>query len=243
MSNNAQSFILARRNPISITRTRINSIFNYIIYCYLLSITKGVTYSKSTKNSKQKFEDYLKTKLVDDYLRKNKDYFKATGSGIENISFGKEEVEIYTNNASVEQEDKIDIYIRELGLQNTWSKDGKEEIYFAIECKRIESLPDTTYYIGDIKKYVERKHTSLRLPFEGMIAFIENNNISPVELSAKISEKLKQTNIDTIQFLTFEMIYSGFNGSYISIHKKNFDNKDLFTVIHLLLDYSKIVVN
>ncbi|WP_431199912.1 hypothetical protein ACQ86K_04880 [Mucilaginibacter sp. P19] len=198
-------------------------------------------YSKSKRFSKQKFEDYLKTKFVDDYLRKNKDYFNSINSGIEDIFFGKEATEIYTDDTNIEQEDKIDICVKELGLQKAWSSDNKQEIYFAIECKRIEILSDSKNYVLDIQKFADREHTEFRLPFEGMMAFIENANLSHITLSKRITELLKATTtISTSQHLSPIKLYATFDGSYMSSHNKNFDNS-IFSIYHLLLDYSTLV--
>jgi hypothetical protein len=244
MPDNVLSFITSRKNPIAITRKRVGSIIQYIIHCYKLQLANDIVYSKSAKKSKQKFEDYLKTKLVDDYLRKNKEYFKIINSGIEDIFFGKEETELYIDNSEIEQEDKIDICIRELGLQKAWSGNNKEEIYFAIECKRIETLSDSKKYVADIQKIVDREHIEFRLPFEGMIAFVENPNLNHALVSDKVTEILKITNtIATIQYLLPIKLDANFEGSYTSLHNKNFNKKEAFSIYHLLFDYSKIVVN
>ena len=238
MSNSVLSFINARKNPVSYTEKRIKDILHYVIYCYQLQLSDKVKYSKSA-NTKQKFEDYLKTKFVDDYLRANKDYFQKNGSGIKTISFNKEVVEIYTDAAKIEQEDKIDISVKELGLQKAWSKDNTSEIYFAIECKRVKVLSDAGNYVSDIKKFAERRHLSYRLPFEGMIAFVENENLSHSQLSVEITKKLKATSsIITKQYLTPKIFFEGFNGTYASSHHKKSDNT-IFYVYHLIFDYSK----
>lgn len=243
MPNSASSFIISRKNPISITRKRITSIMQYIIYCYKLQLANQIIYSKSGRPNKQKFEDYLKTKLVDDYLRKNKDYFKGINSGIEVIVFGKEDTELYIDGGHIEQEDKIDICVKELGLQKAWAGDNKQEIYFAIECKRIEFLSDSKHYVDDIQKLVDRKHTEFRLPFEGMLAFIENANLKHIQVSKKVTELLKaSTTISTNQYLLPIELDTDFEGTYTSSHTKNFDNST-FIIYHLLCDYSQLVTN
>jgi len=244
MPDSAKSFISARRNPLALTQKRVMAIMQYIIYCYELQIKDRVIYSKSKRNSKQKFEDYLKTKLVDDYLRKNKIFFNNNFSDIEVIFFGKEETEIYTDNSDIEQEDKIDIYIRELGLQKVWSNDEKEEVYFAIECKRIEKMSDINNYITDIQKFTNRSHRHIRLPFEGMIAFVENNKLNYLKIANGVTDKLNNfPDIKTTQNLTAVMLSNTFGGSYISKHNKNFNLLEEFFIYHLLFDYSHIVIN
>jgi len=244
MVGNASKFVTARKNPLALTDRRIHAIMQYFIYCYQLQIADKVTHSKGRLNTKLKFEDVLKSKLVDDYLRKNKEFFKSVNSTIEDIYFGKEEMEIYTDNGDLEQEDKIDISIRELGLQKIWSGDNKDEIYFAVECKRITKITDASLYVSDIQKFVDRKHTQKRIPFEGMLGFIEDNSIDHNAVAIAVNQKLAEvTTITTVTNLTVTNITPGFSGAYKSTHQKNYLPNQHFLVNHLLFDYSKIVVN
>lgn len=244
MVGNASEFISARKNPLALTERRIHAIMQYFIYCYQLQTADKVTHSKSRLNTKLKFEDVLKSKLVDDYLRKNKEFFKSINSTIEDIYFGKEEMEIYADNVDIEQEDKIDISIRELGLQKIWSGDNKDEIYFAVECKRITKLGDASLYVSDIQKFVDRKYTQKRIPFEGMLGFIEDDTIDHNAVAKAVNKKLAEaTTIKTVANLIAVNMTPGFSGSYKSSHKKNYTPNQSFSVNHLLFDYSKIVVN
>ena len=192
MSDNALSCIASRSNPYGVTERRINSIIQYIVYCYDLQLKGQIKYSKSNKKSKQKFEDHLKTKLVDEYLRSHKDYFKSINSGIEDIFFGKEETELFTDDSNIEKEDRIDICIKEIGLQRLWASNNTDEVYFAVECKRIEKLSDTKAYVFDIQKMAARQHVKLRLPFEGMMAFIEEASINHSKIAVEINKRLSE---------------------------------------------------
>ncbi|MDR1544734.1 MAG: hypothetical protein LBS50_10100 [Prevotellaceae bacterium] len=138
--------------------------------------------------------------------------------------------------------DKIDIYINKLKLKKIW-KENDENVYFAIECKRIEQMNDTNInlYIDDIVKCTNREHRKLRLPFEGQLAFIENQDITHIALSNRINEKLKsKTAIVTDAFLDYLLVNQNYQGTYLSKHKRN--NQKLFSIYHLFLDYSEIVV-
>lgn len=142
-----------------------------------------------------------------------------------------------------EKPDKIDIYINRLGLQKQWGKED-ENIYFAIECKRIVDGKSYSAYVGDIRKMAERSHTNLRLPFEGMIGFVEDDAITHTLAAAAISKKLKGSKeFVTLQYLTAHTFNTAFHGSYISSHEKTFEGKDVFTLYHLFLDYSKYITN
>ena len=119
-----------------------------------------------------------------------------------------------------------------------------ENIYFAIECKRIKILPDCEDYILDTEKFANRNYTNTRLPFEGQIAFIENNKLTHQSVSNEINRRLpKRTTLNTTQLLKIISKHSIFSGCYYSIHKKNYGVNELFDVFHLLFDYSPFVVN
>lgn len=245
MSESALSFISSRQNPLAITRKRIEDIVWYSVECYKFLITEAPIYSKKyvKENTTYSFEDYLKMEFVDNYLIKNKKLLTSKVSALEEINFEYEPVKRYTDMSGVEKSDKIDIYINKIGLKNYLNAED-EHAYFVFECKRINQLSDTAAYISDIQKFADRKHQVLRLPFEGMIAFIESVSISDVQLADETNKRLKASgNIKTSQYLTATTLYKDFAGRYDSSHKKNYDEKEQFSIFHLLFDYSKYVTN
>lgn len=246
MSLSAVSFIQNRQKVISITDSRIRHILWYIVECYQLLQIDNPKYSKSLwkKKSTIPFEDYLKMELVDNYLIKQKDLLQARVSKLVQINFSYETQKRYVDfSDNREKPDKIDIYINKLGLQNEW-KEPDENVYFAVECKRIKILSDTKDYVLDIQKFSDRNHTTLRLPFEGMIAFIENKKLSHLKVSQEINNKLKSARkINTSKNLTPDTWHSKYVGTYSSIHNRNFKKVTPFSIFHLLFDYSQNVTN
>ncbi len=241
---NASSFIQNRTQVIAITNDRIKHILWYVAECYNLLQKDKPTYSKAIvkASTSHKFEDYLKIEFVDNYLIENKAILQSKVSHLEQINFSYETQKKYVDsNDGKNKPDKIDIYINKLGLQNEW-KEHDEHVYFALECKRIVGTKSYLEYISDIRKFTERDHTNLRLPFEGMIGFIEDASINSTVASNELSKKLKaSTTIETTQYLTSIILNTEFDGSYLSVHKKDYKPKDIFTLYHLLFDYSKNV--
>jgi len=239
---NADSF---KPNINGLTEFRIKQILRYVIYCYL-QIRKDVkTYDYSKKGRVSK-EDFLKNGLVNDYLQKNhnKEYFKqhiSDNPSVE-ITFHPEETMAYIGASTNERStDKIDIAIWENILQHIWSGETDNEIKFAIECKRIEKPSDSNKYVSDINNFCTRNYIYTRLPFEGQIAFIENSKINHINLSTKINEDLEgHQTIVTNSLLNQIMLSDTFKGTYLSKHQRI--TTDGFSIYHLLLDYSDIVV-
>lgn len=243
---NASNFIQNRKKVFSVTEKRIKSILWYIIECNSIFLSEtSIPYSKSwvKNNTTITFEDYLKFELIDKYLVKNKHLLNGKLSALENINFSAETQKRYVDTDGKQKPDKIDVYINKIGLQKEWNE-SDENIYFAIECKRIKILSDAKEYIIDIDKFCNRNHTNLRLPFEGQIGFIENAELTHSTISTEINNKLKNgTSINTTNYLKNVELHNAFEGSYSSTHRKNFGNNDVFSIYHLLFDYSKIVSN
>lgn len=239
--NNVSIFISKRKN--SITESRIKNIFWYIGECYLLLVNDGKQYSKKfvSTHTTIHFEDYLKFRLVEDYLVQNKELLKAKTSQLDEINFTLEtQKEFIDLNDGKQKPDKIDVFINKLGLSTAWGE-CDEKIYFAIECKRISCISDTSQYVKDINKFSNRSYIELRLPFEGQLAFVESN-ITHNDIVSSINAKiLKESNITTSMPLCSCVLNNNItSGTYISKHKRNV-NKSGFSIYHLLLDYSKIV--
>ncbi len=245
MTFNATPFITSRSNKFAITENRIKNIFWYVVECYNILLNDRVIYSKSwcEANTRYHFEDYLKMEFVDNYLIKNKSIIQNRISVLEEINFSYEIVKRFTDSEGIEGSDKIDIYINKLGLQNLW-KDDDEHIYLAIECKRINQLSDCSKYISDIQKFCDRNYKHIRIPFEGMLAFIEDKSISHERISNEVNERLINNDyITTTSYLTKENVNSTFDGGYRSVHGKKFENKATFSIFHLLFDYSSHISN
>lgn len=239
MKSNASIFIKGRNNKTAVIDSRIRNILNYVIGGYNKTISDGKQYDYS-KRGKISQENFLRNGLVDDYLRK---HIHLLNTGTENYTIiTKEATETYLNvNDNQLHDDPIDIQITDAALQKAWNSEN--HVYYAIECKRIQQLSDTTKYIDDVRKFTERKYQSTRLPFEGQLAFIEASAITHKIASDDINSKLStHTSISTIDALKAIKIDSTFDGSYVSKHKKNFGKNDSFAIYHLLLDYSKIVI-
>lgn len=243
MDSSANQFTETRK--YNITQNRIRQILSYVLECHKIFLNDGITYSKSeiSNSGTVMFEDHLKFEFVEKYLVKNKFLLQSKISQLEEINFACESQQRYIDASDNKlKPDKIDIYINKLGLKNILKEDD-ENIYFAIECKRIKILSDTKDYVLDIQKYVDRNHINFRLPFEAQIAFIENVNLNHKIISDKVISILKDSIIVTDSFLLPEKLHSSVDGTYSSVHKKNFGSKDSFLIYHLMFDYSKVVLN
>jgi len=197
--------------------------------------------SKTGKTITYKFEEYLTSELVENYL--NKKISLLNRSQINQILFTTEATRKYTDpKDQKEKPDKIDIYITNLNLEKELSSNPQP--YFAIECKRIRKQSSFDEYISDIKKFSERIHNQTRLPYEGQIAFIENPSYPHSITKDNINGKLQiHKTIKTIQLLEASMIHQNFYGSYYSKHLRNFGENNVYAVFHLMFDYTKIVVD
>lgn len=244
MSSNASTFVKARRN--SITEKRIKQILSYVLECHKLFKSDGITYSKSDIRAAGTvmFEDHLKFEFVEKYLVKHKELLKDKISDLEQINFACETQKRYTDITDGKTKpDKIDVFINKLGLQNAWLDEPDENIYFALECKRISIKSDSKDYVLDIEKFVNRAHHDLRLPFEGQIAFIENTRLNDQIISDEVNDILKATlMIDTDLFLIPEKLHTSIDGTYLSKHRRKHNNQ-AFSIYHLMFDYSNIVLN
>lgn len=245
MPLNAKKFIQNRGNNIvSITSDRIHHLMSYALECYQLLLGDKPVYSIAhvAATTAFHFEDYLKMEFVDGYLIKNKHLLAAKISTLEEVTFNYETIQRFTDvNDGIERSDKIDVYVNRLGLKDKWGVE-EEHLYLAIECKRITILSDCQAYVDDIQKFCNRNYTNFRLPFESQIAFIENPKLTHVTVSDEVNSRLKTVStITTKQYLKLAALHSSFQGSYSSIHKKNFKRKPPFTIFHLLLDYSQLV--
>jgi hypothetical protein len=207
-------------------------------------INDGKTYDYNNRGKIQQ-ERFLRNGLVDDYLskKKNKDYYKRSIAKFPDVEiyFAKEDNLIYSLESTL-GDDYIDISIRESSLSKIWSNKTEDEIKFAIECKRIKEPSDYLEYKKDIDKFIARPFTTFRLPFEGQIAFLEKTEINHSLAKDEINNRLKDSQY-LVSELTFTQIEDNIDYSYTSKHKRNYQPFELFSIFHLFLDYSAIVIN
>lgn len=237
MNLNASNFIKNRSEKISLTQKRINDILVCVINCYDKIIADKVIFDLSEKNiGSIKKEDYLRNRLVDDYLQNE---LSILEDGTDRFTINKETSEEYRSLVDKKlHNDPIDIHVVDKAQKYSWGNNTKP--YFAIECKRITSgIGD---YVKDTQKFTERDYSKLRLPFEGQLGFIENPSLGHLIVAESINKSLSSNlNIKTVKTLEKYVIKIDFDGSYLSEHKKK-DNSS-FSIFHLFFDYSKIVLN
>lgn len=251
MVSNASTFINNRTEKNAITQKRVKQILSYVLECYSILSSSGITYSKSQINldTRIKYEDYYRNSLVDDFLIPNKHLLSSKLSELDQITFGRENGSTYfdhSRNIQNISDDKIDICIQNIGIHDLWN-DSNERVYLAIECKRIETLSDTVKYVEDTKKLSDREYNYTRLPYECQLAFLENDKLSHSLISKEINVKYahSKSGVKTTKVLVLEKLHSMIDSTYISKHQKNFKSKNNmkgFYLYHLFLDYSKLVV-
>jgi hypothetical protein len=240
--NQAQKF---KPNQNNLTEFRVKLVMRYLLYCYSRMVDDKKTYNYS-KKGKLKQEDFLRNGLVDDYLmqKENKNYYKTQISDNPNseIWFSKEENQVYDASGEL-SDDYIDISIKENKLSEILSNETNDEIKFAVECKRISNKGDCKEYIGDIQKFADRSYTTFRLPYEGQIGFIEDDKLTHVLVSKELNAVLKVSKtIKTSKFLASMSLDDSLDCSYSSTHERNHKLNTSFSIFHVLLDYSGIVV-
>lgn len=236
MSFNASGFNRSRKTVDSSTKKSVNQILICIINCYKKIITDGVVFDFS-KRGTIKHEDFLRNRLVDDYLEKE---LNALNNSTIDYTVNKEVTEEYISLIdNILHPDPIDIQIiiKDFSLKDSMTDEGKT--YFAIECKRLTTT--VSEYIDDIKKFTERKYIKRRLRIEGQIGFIENKKWNCLKAKTLINENLKKNEeiIITQSDLKQYSLNTNFEGSFQSQHLKKDESN--FKIYHLFLNYSKVV--
>jgi len=243
--NHSEFSDFAKDRLLSITDNRVRQILWYVIECHFVFIGEKKQYSEEWVKEKTsyKFENFLKFRFVKDYLMRYKKRLREKTPELDKITFHCEPEEEYIDKNGIRRTDPIDIYINNVMVEvEEWNEEN-ENIYFAIECKRIRKLSDARNYLKDTEDFAERDHTNLRLPFEGQMAFIENADLDHKKVADNINEKLKKsTTIQTLDMLTETKLHPSFPGSYRSKHKKNFNQQQAFSIYHLMFNYSGVVV-
>lgn len=238
-------FVASTENKNDVTKTLFLNILQYMVFCYNKLLSDNVKFSKQAckENTSLKFEDYLKFRFIDNYLNRPTNKRDCTIYDIQTITFQAEVEKLYTIN-NYTQGDKIDIFVSNLSLNHFGNNVAQEDIYFAFECKRLANTSKNNDYINDIVKFVERSY-NFRLPYNGMIGFVEKYNPSVDSIISDIENKLqKHQSIKSIasngnilqKFPIQNIVY----GRY-SMHNHNYQNHKI-EIGHLFLDYSKMVI-
>jgi hypothetical protein len=232
-----------------LTQKRVEMVMRYVIYCYQKMINEGRTYKKddflNENKTRYNLEEGLSEKFVDEYLGiwNNLEYYKKYISDKPDIHlyFNNESKQSYTANNTI-KDDFIDIKVQETGLSEIWGSNGnQQQIHLAIECKVVEN--GYSEYVSDIKKMCDRSFNTTRLQFEGQLAYITNRSYTHSSVVLGVNKNLLTSiQIDTTQELRINILDQNFDASYLSVHKRNYNNQR-FSIYHLMLDYSKVVIN
>lgn len=243
---NASNF---KSHSEKLTQKRVEMVMQYLVYCYQKMTLEAKTYKRdifyNETKTRYNLEEGLSEKFVDDYLGilDNLNYYKNNISNEPNVDlyFNNEAKQSYTEN-NIIKDDFIDIKVQETELSKIWGKTGnQQQIHLAIECKVVEN--GYSEYVSDIKKMCDRSFNTPRLNFEGQIAYITNPSYTHTSVSSGINKNLStNTDIITTQELKPKIIDKGFPSSYSSTHKRNHNQKD-FLIYHLMLDYTKVILN
>jgi hypothetical protein len=94
-------------------------------------------------------------------------------------------------------------------------------------------------YVKGIIKFCTRRYQKMRMPFDGMIGFVDYKP-SDSEIKQKINSILDVRPIRTLNNLQRYMVESDFEHSYFSKHHKDFSN-DSFGIYHLFFNYSSLI--
>lgn len=247
------------RSDIMSFRQRFRLVMKYVLFCYDNMLNENTLFNKKewAKTAKDnKFEDYLRERLLEDFLEtdKYKQPFlsKNKASQLNDIYFSKESEETYTDGVGLKGKNKNDIYVLVTNLKRKGRNSMEQEeadiygvvksakkAWFQIECKILDgNSTQNNAYIQDIFKYIDRKYDIEAMPFGGQIAFVEKGEMDTIY--TKINEKLtKKIDIKTSQTLTYFEINTTFPYSYQSIHTHRLGHK--FDIYHLLLDYRNMI--
>lgn len=254
---NAKRFIKKRRN--SNARKLFIKVLGYFVFCYeqVISEEKQYSYTYISKKTSSTVEDFLKKRFVFDYLRKRKLQLTYQNQLSQNLGRNTTEIETlyfypepeaeYTQNDLLKS-DKIDVLVTNLPLKDDWSDVEKEDLYFVFEYKRLLNKTKNASYITDTQKFVDRKYTFFRFPFNGMVGIIEKSKIPVLDIIEDIETKLKNsTTIKSIEsdgkiLSPFIIPSTTFNYCRLATHYHN-NNQGKIEVFHLFFDYSKILID
>ncbi|HLP61768.1 MAG TPA: hypothetical protein VK186_23205 [Candidatus Deferrimicrobium sp.] len=234
------ALIFSKRREQKQCFKQFREVLRLIIFCYRKKVQQGdaVSLSKIREETGITPEDYLKYRLVEDYLRKYKRLFPA----IAHLHFLHETGQYHREK---EKETFNDIAVYSITVGNAWKlseKFDEEDYYFCFECKRLKNLGKNQFYIDQgIMRYVENAYARA-MPFAGMIGFVEKGDI--IRIKDDINLRLSKLNISgeltTIEFLRFFKVEETFEFSYSSRHER-VQNSPI-AMHHLFLDYSSLLL-
>ncbi len=219
-------------------------ILGYVVMCYQKQLESGVTYSKKAIKKTyhdDKVENFLNVRLAE-ICEQNKNLLSFNGFRVA-FEYHREYQDAEGNTGI----DKIDIAFLNLGLDFAPIPD--EEIYFAIECKRVnkinfnsqETKSNIAEYNKEVDKFLENRKYKHRFMFEGAVGYIENNKKDIEKIIRQIDKGLdKPTTTQNLQ--KFDLPNSAFEYCHWSKHTKNDEHKTAKEIYHLFLDYSTMVV-
>jgi len=220
---------------LDIFEFEFHKVSNLILHSYNEIINnEHIVYSKIDnkywvvlENGNEKPEEYIRNIFLDKKYMLNRKFKREFG--VNNLEFKAEVGE--------PQKRKIIGFhdIQVMGVAQKLLGEADEEIYFSIECKRLNNAgQNSSKYVNDgIKRYVTSKYSE-KMPVAGMIGFIENSCFNYSTEINKILEKHKT--IKTVQYLKSE---NQATNKYISKHKKGNINNIL--IYHFLLNFETII--
>lgn len=235
---NARLFSKRREQKQSFKQ--FHDVLRLIIFCYRKKLQEKDTVSLSEIHEKTGItpEDYLKYRLVKDYLRIYKRLFPA----IAHLYFLYETGEY---DREKEKETFNDIAVYSIAIARAWklSEDhDDEDYYFSFECKRLRDLGKNQLYIDQgIRKYVENAYARA-MPFAGMIGFVEKGDIVRIidGINLRLSRLSQTGELTTIETLRFFKVEDDFEFSDSSKHER-IQNSPI-SLYHLFLDYSALLL-
>lgn len=209
-----------------------------IVYSYSEIIkNEKIEYTKLEDNKywvvletgKEKPEEYIRNVFLDKKYMRNKKLKRE---------FDVNDLEFLPETGEMKERQIIGYHdIRVTGLGRKILKEADEDIYFSIECKRLNSAnqsPDK-YVNEGIIRYTTGKYSE-KMPIAGMIAFIEDNHLDYLNEINKVLQKHKT--IESEQFLMQSK--TGYN-IYNSKHLKS-KNKHQILINHFLFNFAPIII-
>ncbi len=181
------------------------------------------------ENGKEKPEEYIRNVFLDKQYMQNKKFKRKFE--VSDLEF-KHEVAENKDRQTIGSHD-----IQVLGLAQKIFGEADEDIYYSIECKRLNNAGQSPkeYVNEGIVRYTTGKYSDL-MPIAGMIAFIEDKYFNYSNEIDKILKKYKS--IETEQFLTQSKESKDI---YTSKHLKS-KNKHQILINHFLFDFSTIII-
>lgn len=238
-----------------------HSMTHLIVYGYNEFRSSGKVYSREdikkifrrkTKkvDPKIELEDFLRNKLVKDYLRPNKDLFGLSGF---QVSSGADEDDDGLPMG------RVDISFRTTSATSQLGSPG-----YIFECKRLNKYSKYIkgYVMDGMFRFVDKQYyadSNTTIAIAGMIAFVEvdnNDKISGMETLENITELIyKQVENSKVKLelqqnlLRFplncssDLGVSSFLYSYESKHLRKKHSSIIISIHHLLLDYYDLLVD